>query len=413
MDIEVIKKAVEIYKNCGNFTQTAKLVGHHRLILAKHIKKHLPDWEKFRQKKVRPWTEKDIEILKEYPEKSFIDIAKELDRKYISVKSKAYNLGLSLTHKDAARYVAKRNGQEIWTKKRILTEIKEIYPTLNAHYEACIKYPKLYDAAQRYFGSWRGAVEAANFDYVEIFAKSDGVFVGLDNHAYDSRSECIIANFLFKLKNKKYIKDYISHKLVSKIRRWRCDFYIEFYNNEKPLWLEFDGMKECRPQKFRLEEKIKFYKDNKYNFLLTKSINKTFKFILGKIGKIDEYKMWNKDKEIFYSTFSDQYEEYKKELLEDIVKVSKKVGHVPSIREYTENGNFHISTIQRHFMKWSYAIKEAGLWEGYRWKRIEKKQIEELKKRFNDGESHKDIAKKMNIPLSSVKHIYYRHIHRK
>jgi len=70
-----------------------------------------------------------------------------------------------------------------WSKEVIITEIYDIayrdsnffaeVPKLNSKYVR-EKYPKLFQAAQRYFGSYGAAVEAAGFDYEKIRKRKMG-----------------------------------------------------------------------------------------------------------------------------------------------------------------------------------------------------------------------------------------------
>ena len=50
------------------------------------------------------------------------------------------------------------------------------------------------------------------------------------------------------------------------------------------------------------------------------------------------------------------------DLLEDLVKVSKAIGHAKvTIAEYDAHGNYNSSTITRHFKTWNKALEAAGL----------------------------------------------------
>lgn len=50
------------------------------------------------------------------------------------------------------------------------------------------------------------------------------------------------------------------------------------------------------------------------------------------------------------------------DLLEDLVKMSKAIGHAKvTIAEYDAHGNYNSSTITRHFKTWNKALEDAGL----------------------------------------------------
>lgn len=392
------------YKTHGNFTKVAKEFNCNRVTITKFIKLKLGDWEKFRTTKIdRPWTKEEVKTLYGYPEMSFLEISKQLDRKYVTVREKARLVGAAYKDRSlAAKESAKRNGQTIWCKEKILKDIAKCYGLLSSHYDAILKYPKLYDAASRYFGSWKNAVILAKCDYYVLYKQATS-FMGIDDNIYDSRSECIIGNFIYIFKECGYIPAYTPHKRVCDTRHWLCDFYIEFFDN-RPLWLEFDGLQGKRRNKNRYKEKLDYYEKGGYNYISLKSVNKTIKYILSLLGRENEYCFWISNKEIYQSTLNIKYNQYKQDVIDDVIHVYKQNGEVPSSPTYRKYGKYN--RFRPHFETWREVLEAANLWEIYPKKRLDKKQVREIKRRLTQ-EDCESIAKDMNISFRAVKYIYY------
>jgi hypothetical protein len=86
---------------------------------------------------------------------------------------------------------------------------------------------------------------------------------GLDGNLYDSFEEAQIANILYK----NFIA-FDPHKRLNEDRQWKCDFYIP----DQELWVEYDGLGETRQNLDRFKEKIEYYKNNNYKYIV---MNKT------------------------------------------------------------------------------------------------------------------------------------------
>lgn len=109
--------------------------------------------------------------------------------------------------------------------------------------------------------------------HLKIFGKFTFVKKpGLDGNVYCSLFELAAANCMYNLGIK-----YEYEKSVCADRKWTCDFYIENEN----LWLEIDGVgKRRRPYPYNhpANEKIKYYKENNYNYKIITHKNSIRKF---------------------------------------------------------------------------------------------------------------------------------------
>jgi len=85
---------------------------------------------------------------------------------------------------------------------------------------------------------------------------------GNDGNKYLSSIEKKTGDILFDLKNKGLIKNYEYEKRVCNNRSWTCDFYTD------GIWIEVDGMKNSRKYPYDNNEKIKYYNDNKFNYII-------------------------------------------------------------------------------------------------------------------------------------------------
>lgn len=406
------EKIIEYFKECGNFTQTADQFSKNRSSLSKKIKKNLDNWEFYQKtKKDKIWTEEEIKCLSQYPKLSLLKISEKLGRSYGSVKAKALREGLSCENNAiAAKESAKRNNNNIWNKEKIISYLLVIKNTVSTHSEALEKYPQLYDAACRYFGSWKKALKYCKIDYNELRQKTisnyKSLYRALDNNYYDSKIEGVIANALFLLKKVNLIKNYTPHKQVVHSRKWSCDFYVEF-NDKSNLWIEYDGLKNCRPQRWRYDEKISFYKQNKFNYVVLTSKKKAISFLLEKVGRQNELEEWMKREHMINSLFNEKYELYKKDLLKDVVNVKNLLNHVPSTTEYSQYGKYSVHTLYRNIGSWQKVLKDANLWHNYKKKYVSIEKVKIIKKKLSEKENCKKISEEMNVSLAIVKHIYY------
>lgn len=87
----------------------------------------------------------------------------------------------------------------------------------------------------------------------------DDIIIGKDQKVYDSAAEAKIADKLYT----NFI-EFESHKKVTDSRMWTCDFYLPEFD----LWIEYDGLEEFRNKKDVYEQKITFYKENNYKYLV-------------------------------------------------------------------------------------------------------------------------------------------------
>lgn len=149
--------------------------------------------------------------------------------------------------------------RENYTKEFLLEELKRFVKENGfVPSSAQIAKEKGYPSDKPYFakfGSFSKAITLAGF------ADCNKHYSGLDGNFYHSKSEAKLANILFKEQI-----NYIPHKKVTKNRNWKCDFYII----NKDLWVEFDGMMNYRKQFYSslYEEKIKFYEENGYKYII-------------------------------------------------------------------------------------------------------------------------------------------------
>jgi len=81
---------------------------------------------------------------------------------------------------------------------------------------------------------------------------------GLDGETYDSKSEAMVADWLFVNDI-----DYEPHKPLPKPSRSISDFYLP----DIDLWVEYDGLMEVRNDD-RLANKTAFYKRHNMRFII-------------------------------------------------------------------------------------------------------------------------------------------------
>jgi len=128
-----------------------------------------------RRQKLRKWSpEKVMEEIKKIPEKELwfvyrVNLAlhsaarREFGSWENAVRAAGYDY-LRLNEIAATGYTR-------WTREKIITKIKELYASREAPdrgLNVTARYPSLYSAACRIFGSWRKALEEAGFDEVFI-----------------------------------------------------------------------------------------------------------------------------------------------------------------------------------------------------------------------------------------------------
>lgn len=77
-----------------------------------------------------------------------------------------------------------------------------------------------------------------------------------------------------KLANQLYSNfiEYEPHKRLCQDRNWLCDFYLPKYD----LWIEYDGLENRRLHPETYKEKIKYYQENRYNFMEIREKDKLF-----------------------------------------------------------------------------------------------------------------------------------------
>ena len=102
-------------------------------------------------------------------------------------------------------------------------------------------------------GSWQDIMLRCGYNYVGMRYK------GKDSRWYDSRRERQIAD-LFFINN----IIYDPHKKICKDRKWRCDFYLPTFD----LWIEYDGYDNKRPERDNYLEKIQYYMNNNFKYLI-------------------------------------------------------------------------------------------------------------------------------------------------
>jgi hypothetical protein len=91
--------------------------------------------------------------------------------------------------------------------------------------------------------------------------KPTNQFIGLDGEIYDSSGECETADILYS----NFI-EYESHKSVCQDRKWTCDFYLP----DRDLWIEYDGLGKHRRNLAPHKQKLQFYIDNGFKYVILK-----------------------------------------------------------------------------------------------------------------------------------------------
>lgn len=130
--------------------------------------------------------------------------------------------------------------------------------------------------SQYYFDGYADMVTAAGYEpRVPMFTQKS--IKTLDGHIVQSSFELMIDNFLFR--------NDIQHEVQVDVcdgRRWTCDFVLL-----GEIWLEADGLEDARPNKKPHKEKLNFYRDNRYNYLIIgKSTRNWQDIILERVSEI-------------------------------------------------------------------------------------------------------------------------------
>lgn len=153
---------------------------------------------------------------------------------------------------------------QIWNKEKV----KEIIFSLNKYGEPLnykfvfYKHVRLLKAAEKYFGSWKAALEECGFDYEDIRKdRNNSQFIGKDSIKYESNLKMLIADELFELKNSKKINGYDNNVRLTHNRWWSCDFLI-YLNNNSEMWIEVDNIGSSRsPPYGEKHPKIKYFNE--------------------------------------------------------------------------------------------------------------------------------------------------------
>lgn len=117
-----------------------------------------------------------------------------------------------------------------------------------------------------HFGSYIAALKYFGYNYVPQSQWNNQEHTkGLDGTLYKSKFEANIGNILYQLKKSNKIDNYEYEKQVCADRKWTCDFYVQ--KDGHNFWVEADGMGKHRNVSYDDDnEKIKYYKDNNYDF---------------------------------------------------------------------------------------------------------------------------------------------------
>lgn len=126
-----------------------------------------------------------------------------------------------------------------------------------------------YDKVAKILGITVDSLSSKNWRDLNIDLSDNSNVFGIptvadDGNKYRSKFEASIANFLVK-----HSISFEYEKRVCNSKRWTCDFIIG------DLWIEADGLGKFRKDaKDKLytdgNEKIQYYKDNNYNYIILK-----------------------------------------------------------------------------------------------------------------------------------------------
>lgn len=223
------------------------------------------------------WTKSDvIEKLQSLPEEDLI--SKNLRKKHSKLYSACLNLfgsrknalvAAGINYEDTLMNVP-------WTKDRVISAIQMYHLNdipLNFKFIS-MHHTGLRKKAEKFFGSWGGAVDAAGLDYEEV-KKNKGwgkPFLAEDGVLYTSRTEGLVANELYSLKSENKINGYEVQQIITSGRGLTCDFLITL-NNGAQLWLEVDAVEKGKKSE-QFNEKIEYYeKANFFYYKVSSEIN--------------------------------------------------------------------------------------------------------------------------------------------
>ena len=155
----------------------------------------------------------------------------------------------------------KREEEIPWTRERIISVIQMFHlRKIPLNFKHIKQYNnELRQHAEKFFGSWGEAVEAAGIDYEEI-KKNKGwatPFLGEDGVLYSSKIEGAIANKLYEMVKDNKILNYDSQTEISPGRSWTSDFSVTLLNGAK-LFFEIDNS-ESKKKQDEYQEKLNFY----------------------------------------------------------------------------------------------------------------------------------------------------------
>jgi len=161
----------------------------------------------FLQKPYGFWSKEMIlEQLKEYAEENeSLDLMQlKAPHLYVAVNTKFGNL------KSATKEV-NREYQELipktkWSKERVIRDIQQLHEMGEDLSDTHIQNiePSLIGAAPKYFGSWKGAIKAAGFDYDKI--RRDWIFESFQESKFEEYAEKVLDKIGLKVKPQNTIK---------------------------------------------------------------------------------------------------------------------------------------------------------------------------------------------------------------
>ena len=119
--------------------------------------------------------------------------------------------------------------QKRWTTKRVIKEIKKLDNKAYSYNAEC--NATLHAAAHRHFGTWEGAISAAGFDYQEIKKSYKN-----EDYAFDLL--------------KKIFGEGIKRQHTFDWLKYKDNLYIDFYVDSLKLAIEYNGEQHYQPKEF-------------------------------------------------------------------------------------------------------------------------------------------------------------------
>lgn len=157
----------------------------------------------------------------------------------------------------------RKSGHNPWTRQEIIKSFVEFFdkfhkPPVQMDLHNVSSLPSV-NAVKKEFGSMRKAREFIGIPEPIRIQKRRQVICD-DGHIVQSHGEFLVDNFLHGIKIPHQVQVY-----VCKERYWTCDFLIL-----DDLWIEVDGFRNGRQGKKKksFDEKLKYYKQNGYNYLI-------------------------------------------------------------------------------------------------------------------------------------------------